>query len=224
MPRWLWRAGRRSRIRLLLGAVLLASLIAGLPLLWSRAALHASLSVVGMILYGWASVSTLIIPVLTSRAIARERLQGTWDGVILTRLTPAEIIFGKLFAALFPVWAVGLFFLLIFCIQFILVLIFSLSTAGEMIGWGIFICLMLLFNIFSNVAVGAMGLYISMCCANPATALILSYGIIIFSCGLYIPLGVIALPVLIIMFKDLDNSKRKRPVETKEWLLSSTTQ
>lgn len=41
---------------------------------------------------------TLIAPVIAANAITQEKEQQTWEMLIFTRLTPAEIIFGKLLA------------------------------------------------------------------------------------------------------------------------------
>jgi len=60
---------------------------------------------------GWAACSVLIGMMHTARTIVQERVQGTWDALLLTRLRPREIVLGKLLAALLPLWAVGLILL-----------------------------------------------------------------------------------------------------------------
>lgn len=52
-------------------------------------------------------VITLVAPAVTYGAIAGERERATWDALILTRLTPAQIVAGKL------TWRTGLLALLI---------------------------------------------------------------------------------------------------------------
>lgn len=59
----------------------------------------------------WAAVTLMVVPSHAARAIVQERLQGTWDALVLTRLSPADIFLGKLFATLLPVWVIGFLFL-----------------------------------------------------------------------------------------------------------------
>lgn len=73
---------------------------------------------------GWAAAAIIqmvliwiLSPALTANAISQEREQQTWEMLLFTRLTPPEIVLGKLFARLVPMVAIlGAFFpFMVFC-------------------------------------------------------------------------------------------------------------
>lgn len=53
----------------------------------------------------WAAVTVITSSLHLARMIVQARQQGTWDGLLMTRLRPVDIILGKLLGALFPFWA-----------------------------------------------------------------------------------------------------------------------
>lgn len=61
---------------------------------------------IGLCAYMEMAAITLILPASVYGAIAGERERGTWEALILTRLTPGQIIFGKAF------WRILVIFLL----------------------------------------------------------------------------------------------------------------
>ena len=58
-----------------------------------------------MLLGGQAVLLFLLTPIAAANAITQEKEQQTWEMLIFTRLTNAEIIFGKLIARLIPSFA-----------------------------------------------------------------------------------------------------------------------
>lgn len=92
---------------------------------------------------------TLLAPFTMYAAISGEREKGTWDALVLTRLTPAQIIVGKL------AWRIGLVVLVMAVIGLLtlVALVFgvepvsngltwgALAAAQAMIfGWGVLLC------------------------------------------------------------------------------------
>jgi hypothetical protein len=60
-------------------------------------------------LAGWMGFFAYIIPpALASGSITTERENQTWNALLLSRLKPSEIVLGKFWAALLPVWGWGL--------------------------------------------------------------------------------------------------------------------
>jgi hypothetical protein len=55
----------------------------------------------------WAGLTVIVAALESSRSIGQERLQGTWDMLVLTRLGGRAIVTGKLLGALIPLWCVG---------------------------------------------------------------------------------------------------------------------
>lgn len=77
---------------------------------------------VGRTAWGWCialqyTLVCLIAPVITANCITQEKEQQTWEMLVFTRLTPGEIILGKLIARLAVVFLIlALFFpLTLFC-------------------------------------------------------------------------------------------------------------
>jgi len=61
--------------------------------------------------WSWALTTIWVVAARSAQALVAERLRGTWDAVMLSRLGPGEIFFGKLFGALALPWAAGLLML-----------------------------------------------------------------------------------------------------------------
>lgn len=53
-----------------------------------------------------ATLVLFLVPALTAGAITQEREQQTWNALLLSRLTPEEIVVGKLVASLLPAFVV----------------------------------------------------------------------------------------------------------------------
>jgi ABC-type transport system involved in multi-copper enzyme maturation permease subunit len=59
----------------------------------------------GYLLFSWMIFFAVILPpALASGSITLEREHQTWNALLLSRLKPTEIILGKFWAALLPVW------------------------------------------------------------------------------------------------------------------------
>ncbi len=126
----------------------------------------------------WAVIALLVIPSHTSRAIIQERLQGSWEAVVLTRLRPAEIFFGKLFAVLIPIWLVGLLFLPS-CLLLAASTPFHLQD-GVMLR---FVAAAYAAGTVGGLAVGAIGLLASMRCSSIWAAQLWAYLPIVIMVG-----------------------------------------
>jgi ABC-2 type transport system permease protein len=60
---------------------------------------------IAQLLFGWMVFFAAILPpALASGSITLEREHKTWNALLLSRLKPREIILGKFWAALLPVW------------------------------------------------------------------------------------------------------------------------
>ncbi|MFB3882215.1 MAG: hypothetical protein ACE149_13190 [Armatimonadota bacterium] len=65
--------------------------------------------------WAWAGLTVIVGALGAARSIGEERLQGTWDMLVLSRLGRGAIVIGKVFGPLVPLWYVGLA-LLPFCL------------------------------------------------------------------------------------------------------------
>jgi hypothetical protein len=111
-------------------------------------------SIIGLVaVWAWAGLTVLVAGLETSRAIGQERLQGTWDMLVLTRLGGRAIVTGKLLGALVPLWCVGVA-LLPFC------LIVLYSTAD--LGWAYILLGAYATAIIGGTAAASLGLCCSM--------------------------------------------------------------
>jgi len=108
VPRPLRKAGPVKRSIVVVAAAAASVFV---PAYLSRRHWHEPEMLAVTIAWLWAIVTLMLVPSYTARAIIQERLQGTWDAVVITRLQPTELFLGKLLAPLIPVWVVGLFFL-----------------------------------------------------------------------------------------------------------------
>lgn len=167
MPRGLRKAGPLKR-----GAVVVAATATSVfaPFYLARWHWHDSELLAMMLAWLWAIVTLMIVPSHTARAIIQERLQGTWDAVVITRLQPTELFLGKLLAPLIPVWLVGLFFLPA-CLLFAASADspYGASSALALVGvaYGA--------GTIGGLAFGALGLYASMRCSSIWSAQLWTY-------------------------------------------------
>jgi len=103
-PEFWQKSSRLSRYTLL---ALLALVLLAPTALVVRYWRDIDASTAGMLLvffgYWPTFLCPALMPALIAGAIAGERERQTWDALVLTRLRPAEIIWGKLLARLFPV-------------------------------------------------------------------------------------------------------------------------
>ena len=104
-------------------------------------------------LWAWAGLTVLVAALTTSRAIGQERVQGTWDMLVLTRLGGRAIVAGKLLGALLPLWAVGVA-LFPFCLP--------LVYAPENPDWALHLLGAYALAIIGGTAAASLGLCCSM--------------------------------------------------------------
>jgi ABC-2 type transport system permease protein len=110
-----------------------------------------------------------LIPSLAAASITQEREQQTWNALLLSRLTPGEIVFGKFFASLLPA-------------LIILALFFPLKLLGAYIG-GIPLPRYLFSNALLLATVGffsAVSLFWSWRCRRTFVATSASFGTVLF--------------------------------------------
>ncbi|NIM06894.1 MAG: hypothetical protein GTO55_10115 [Armatimonadetes bacterium] len=189
----LWREGvpaplRNSTLRgqAIIAGVFAAVYIGGNLLLMNLKADDISI-LLPVVLSIWALVTLLIVPSHTARAIAQERVQGTWDAVVLTCLSPAEIIFGKLFSALLPMWGIGLL-LLPTCLV--------CAAKGVLFDADPEMQLSLLVFVYgaavvASISVASVGIFFSLVCSSFLAALLWTYLVL---------LAYLSIPVSIIIF------------------------
>ena len=106
--------------------------------------------------WAWAGLTVIVAALESSRSIGQERLQGTWEMLVLTRLGGGAIVTGKLLGALVPLWYVGAA-LLPFCLvllystadlawAYILLGVYALAIIGGTAAASIGLCCSLLFR------------------------------------------------------------------------------
>jgi len=208
MPKLLRHTSRDARLYIAVGAALSSAILALLlsQLHWKFSDLLAQI-----IAWGWGGIITLIVPSYSARTIVQERLQGTWDSVILSRLRPSEIIFGKLLAPLLPFWLWGLFFL-----PSCLILALTGSSLKKMfsplpmpITPLLLVLLAYAWAIIGSFSAASFALYCSFRCSSAATALLWTYlPLFIIGWPVYL-LGLVAFPVMLWGFIGLDKKKRE---------------
>jgi ABC-type transport system involved in multi-copper enzyme maturation permease subunit len=130
----------------------------------------------------------LMTPAVAANAITQEREQQTWDMLIFTRLTPMEIIFGKLMGRLLP--SLGLL-ILCFPLTLMCVIVSYLGLDGSWSGlagaadgqqyvvtpgefFGAYAVMFLTAICFTT-----LGLFLSHCTRRTLYALMLSYTIVV---------------------------------------------
>lgn len=115
--------------------------------------------------YAWSGLSLLVAALSSSRSIAQERMSGTWDALIMSRLGGRAIVLGKLLATLLPLWAVGVVLLpmvaMLLPSQHDTEILYAMLTAYGMATVG-------------GVAAASLGLYCSMRCRTVASAQVLT--------------------------------------------------
>lgn len=207
-PKFLRRASPRARLALLAGLGIV-SIGAALALYWTVSGWEGSGPLAVGLAWVWAGAAVLLVPARTARAIVRERQQGTWDAVILTRLRPSEIVWGKLLAAVTDFWALGLFLLPI-C----LALDWKDVAAGSLIvALGDPPPLLLIALAYGTATIGALtaasfGLYVSMRTSSGGSALLWTYLLLWLGGQITMLAGLIMLFVLPLRFVRMDRYHR----------------
>jgi ABC-type transport system involved in multi-copper enzyme maturation permease subunit len=121
----------------------------------------------------WGIATLWIIPAISARTIAQERVLGTWNDLLLSRLRPREIILGKLGAALAPHWLLGMAILP----GVALVLIntsLTYNMPAMMHKFNELVCFYIFIYTVSFV-LAMIGIYCSLRCTSVIKAQILSY-------------------------------------------------
>ncbi len=149
LPRVLRRASPRGRWCVLASTLIAVALVG----LYLRGIAGEIAPIIGLVaLWAWAGLSVVVVALETSRAIGQERLAGSWDMLILSRLGGPAIVVGKLLAALLPLWAVG-----IAVIPFA-----ALLCLGADPGLPIQIPIACAVAVFAGIAAASLGLWCSM--------------------------------------------------------------
>jgi ABC-type transport system involved in multi-copper enzyme maturation permease subunit len=188
MPGWLRRA---SFLKTALLCAIAALVTAGLVIPALFLPQDTAQAVISIAVWCWAMGAVIYIGIMTVRAIIQERLQGTWDIILLTRLTPAEIIWGKSLAPQIQMWAVGVL-LLPACIG-------VLCRSSQMDFWAALIMFSIAYAsaLFEGWAAGAIGIFFSLRSATLSNALLWSFGVFILGSWFCGPAPIIAGGVLL---------------------------
>jgi len=186
------RSTMRSK-RTFMAMTLFLLLLVGLQLFVYYAVTQNSVgssSDVGQMLFGFSSAIELLLlatitPPLTANAISNEHQQKTFDMLIATPLTPAQILRGKLLASM------NYLFLLIFASLPIssVVFLFGGVTPAALLWW-------LALTITVLLMLGTLGLFISTILRNGGAATALTY-IICMLMFVLLPLGVTMMMAII---------------------------
>jgi ABC-type transport system involved in multi-copper enzyme maturation permease subunit len=167
----IWREGVPKALRRADPNVLVLAGGASVLFLFLGAAYLGNLRVEGADFLGylaaacWSGATVLVTISHTSRSIAHERFQGTWDLLVLSRLRPVDIVLGKLFAVLLPLWFVGLM-ALPGCLALVL------GQASDMLPLLAYTCAT---AVLASISFGGLGLYFSMRCASAGSALVAAF-------------------------------------------------
>lgn len=141
---------------------------------------------------GQAVLLMFIVPSLTSTAICSEREKQTLDILLSSKLTPLQIIVGKVFASSLRV------IVLIICTM-PLYAICSLIGGVKLSN----IIELIIFFIVNTIFVGSIGIFVSTYVKTSKVATALSYGLVLF---IYVGIIVIAWAIFIISMMKLSSS------------------
>ena len=141
---------------------------------------------------GQAVLLMFIVPSLTSTAICSEREKQTLDILLSSKLTPLQIIVGKVFASALRV------IVLIICTM-PLYAICSLIGGVKLSN----IIELIIFFIVNTIFVGSIGVFVSTYVKTSKVATALSYGLVLF---IYVGIIVIAWAIFIISMMKLSSS------------------
>ena len=127
-------------------------------------------------LYLWAGIIMLaVMPIMTMRLFAEERMNKTLTLLLSSPLSPTQIVLGKF---------VGVLFFIIIIVTMIILMPLAL-TIGTSLDWGVILSSSLgLFLLLSSFA--AAGLFISSLTSQPIIAAVSSFGLLLFLVVLYL--------------------------------------
>jgi hypothetical protein len=140
--------------------------------------------------YTWAGFTVLMGALHASRAVAQERMAGTWDALIMSRLGGRGIVIGKLLATLLPLWVFGVL---------LLVCALPITLMGpDPLEMNLYLLIAYGTAVIAGTAAASLGLYCSMRCRTIMSAqfltIVLGAAILMFAqCGgvVLIPLGLV---------------------------------
>jgi hypothetical protein len=112
----------------------------------------------------WSGLSVLVAAFSSSRSIAQERMSGTWDALIMSRLGGRGIVLGKLLGTLLPLWALGVILLP----MVLLLLAANWSRAAPEVPYTVLAAYGM--AVGGGTAAASLGLYCSMRCRTVASA------------------------------------------------------
>lgn len=143
-------------------------------------------------------VVCLISPIIAANAITKEKEQQTWEMLVATRLTPIEIIMGKLIARLIIIFILLLLFFPITLFSWAHWVVLDLTNTGNS---PILILLMsYAMLIVCTIFFGTIGLFLSWLMRRTLYVILLSYTIVIG--GLLIGTGLISSALPTTAFSD----------------------
>jgi hypothetical protein len=181
-----------------------------------------------MLLSYWPSfLCPALAPALVAGAIAGEREQQTWDGLVLSCLSPGEIIWGKLLARLVPLAVITLALLPVAAALFLRGFgqtHFSSGSAGFERGMELSIALGWPIGLMVAFANAVMTLYISFRSASTRSAMLVAYGIAggaYFLSGLLTILFFALIPLLLMGISRASNSGAGEGIFSSMLLLQS---
>jgi len=156
-----------------------------------------------VVAWTWAGATLLLVPARAARSVVHERRQGTWDAVVLTRLRPAEIVFGKVLGALAPFWAVGILLLPAFA-----ALALRTPDLGELAGLFIFVALTYGAAVVGGFCLASLGFYVSLRTSSVVNAYLWTYVPILAVGHLAALVGLIIFPILLLDFRGAERQGR----------------
>ncbi len=192
VPRLIRRAGPGIRFILAVvalgGSVLLGDYLASISRGFSEVIATAAVM-------AWSGLSLLVAALSSSSSIAQERMSGTWEALIMSRLGGRGIVLGKLLGTLLPLWTVGV----------ILLPMVLLLLAGSRADPDILRAILVAYGVATvgGAAAASLGLYCSMRCRSVASAqfltivlgviitLVAQFGALILTGPVYVSGGVL---------------------------------
>lgn len=159
VPRLIRRASPNTRA-ILAAFALACSLVVGVFLAGIGGQLGGVIAYAAV--YTWAGLTVVFAALHASRSIAQERMSGTWDALVMSRLRGRGIVLGKLLGVLLPLWAVGLLLLPV-------VLPVALASREPLVVLG-YVLIAYASALIPGAAAASLGLYCSMRCRTIMSA------------------------------------------------------
>ena len=147
----------------------------------------------GVIAVGFQTAFAVILaPTVTSGVITLEREKQTWNALLLSRLTSAEIVWGKLLGSIVPALAMQLIFIPIL----IMAALKGGVSLGNFIGAEVFV-------IFCTFFYGTVGMFFSWLCRRTQLAAASAMATVMIS--------IVSSPVLLALWQNLTSSYQSKP-------------